>query len=321
MASPNLDEITTTTLRKRSRKLADNVSDNTALLYRLKERGKQKPVSGGRTIVQELSYAENGTYKRYSGYETLDITPSDVFTAAEYNHKQAAVAVTMSGLEQLQNAGDEQVIDLLESRIENAEVTMMNNISADIYSDGTADGGKQIGGMQHLVSDAGTGTVGGINSTTWSFWQNYVFDFSDNSLTPGASTIQEAMNTTWLNLKRNRDKPDLIVADNTYFQYYWQSLQAIQRIGNEKMGAAGYDNLKFMSADVVADGGQGGDAPSSHMYFLNTNFIFFRPHAQRNFVPLSPDRYAVNQDALVKLMAWAGNMTVNNRSLQGVIVA
>ncbi len=291
------------------------------MLYRLKERGKQKPVSGGRTIVQELSYAENGTYKRYSGYETLDITPSDVFTAAEFNHKQAAVAVTMSGLEQLQNAGDEQVIDLLESRIENAEVTMMNNISADIYSDGTADGGKQIGGMQHLVSDAGTGTVGAINSSTWSFWQNYVFDFSSNSLTPGAATIQEAMNTSWLNLKRNRDKPDLIVADNTYFQYYWQSLQAIQRIGSPKMAEAGYDSLKFMSADVVADGGQGGDAPSAHMYFLNTSFLFFRPHAQRNFVPLSPDRYAVNQDALVKLMAWAGNMTVNNRSLQGVIVA
>ena len=321
MASPNLDEITTTTLRKRSKKLADNVSNNTALLYRLKSKGKAKPVSGGRTILEEIAYAENGTFKRYSGYESLDITPSDVFTSAEFNLKQAAVAVTMSGLEMLQNSGEEAVIDLMESRIENAEITMTNNISNDIYSDGTADGGRQIGGMQLLVSDAGTGEVGSINSGTWSFWQNYVFDFSSNSLTPGAATIQEAMNTSWLNLKRNRDEIDLIVADNVYYQYYWSSLQAIQRVSSDDMAKAGFTSLRFMGADVVADGGQDGDAPSSHMYLLNTDYIHFRPHSKRNFVPLNPDRYSTNQDAIVKLMAFAGNMTVRNRSLQGVIVA
>lgn len=321
MPSPNIDEITTTTLRSRSKKLADNVSNNTALLMRLKEKGKVKPVSGGRTILQEIAYAENGTFKRYSGYEALDITPSDVFTSAEFNLKQAAVAVLMSGLEELQNSGDEAVIDLLESRIENAEITMRNRISEDIYSDGTADGGRQIGGLQLLVSDAGTGQVGGINASAWSFWQNYVFDFSSNSLTASASTIQRAMNTAWLNLTRNRDQPDLIVADNTYFQYYWESLQAIQRIQNTDLAKAGFTNLKFMNADVVPDGAKNGDAPASHMYFLNTDYLFFRPHSKRNFVPLKPDRYSTNQDAMIKLIAFAGNMTVNNRSLQGVIVA
>lgn len=54
MPSPNLSEIVTTTLRNRSGKLADNVTRNNALLNRLKERGKAKPFSGGRTIVQEL---------------------------------------------------------------------------------------------------------------------------------------------------------------------------------------------------------------------------------------------------------------------------
>jgi hypothetical protein len=321
MTSPNLDEITTTTLRKRSKKLADNVSDNTALLSRLKSKGKVKPVSGGRTILEEIAYAENGTFKRYSGYEALDITPSDVFTAAEFSLKQAAVAVVMSGLEMLQNAGEEQVIDLLEARIENAETTMINNISADIYSDGTAEGGRQIGGLQLLVSDAGTGTVGSINSSTWSFWANQIYDFSSNSLTPGATTIQTAMNNLWMSTTRNRDQIDLIVADNVYYNYYWQSLQAIQRIQSDDSAKAGFGKLKFMNADVVLDGAQGGDAPASHMYFLNTEYIHFRPHSKRNFVPLNPDRYSTNQDAMVKLLAFAGNMTIRNRSLQGVIVA
>ena len=321
MASPNISEIVTTTIQNRSGALADNVSNNTALLYRLNQRGNVKPVSGGNTILQELEYAENGTFGWYSGYDTINISPSDVITAAEYNWKQCAAAVSISGLEELQNAGKERMIDLLESRISNAEKTMMNNMSTGIYSDGTADGGKQIGGLQLIVADAGTGTVGGINSSTWTFWQNSIYDFSTETVTPSATTIQSAMNTLWLRTLRNNDKVDLISADNTYFQYYWASLQANQRFANSKLADAGFDNLKYMSADVVPDGGQNGDAPSAHMYFLNTSYIFLRPHRDRNMVPLSPDRYATNQDAVVKLIGWAGNMTCSNRSLQGAMVA
>lgn len=323
MAIPvsTIDEIVTTTLRKRTKKLADNMSVNTALLSRLNSRENAEPFSGGRTILHELEYAENGTYKRYTGYETLNISPSDVFTAAEYEIKQAAVAVMISGLESLQNAGEEQVIDLLSSRVKNAEKTMVNSLSDDLYSNGTADGGKQVGGLQLIVADTGTGIVGGINSSTWAFWQNYVFDFSANSLTPGSSTIQQAMNTAFLNLSRNRDKTDLIVADNTYYDYYWRSLQAIQRISSSDKAMAGFDSLKFMNADVVADGGLGGSAPSAHMYFLNTDYIHFRPHAARNMEVIGGDRVSVNQDAIVKLIGWAGNMTCGNRKLQGVLVS
>ena len=324
MASPNLSEIVTTTIRNRSRKLADNVTDNNALCMRLNQKGNVKTFSGGRNIVQELEYAENDTYKRYSGYEVLNISPSDVFTAAEYEIKQAAVAVTISGLEQLQNSGRDQMIDLLESRIKNAERTMKNNMSTDIYSDGTADGGKQIGGLQLIVADTGQGTVGGIDSSTTpnAFWRNSIYDYSTAGLgDASATTIQGAMNTLYLRCARNTDTPDLIVADNTYFGYYWTSLQANQRFTSEKLGAAGFDNLKFMGADVLFDGGQGGAAPSAHMYFLNTDYIFLRPHAERNMVALDPDRFSTNQDAMVKLIGWAGNMTCSNRSLQGAMVA
>lgn len=319
MASPNLSEILTTTLRHRSKKLQDAVSNNTALLYRMTEKGKQRPVSGGRTIVEEVEYAENSSFLRYTGAQVLNIEAQDVLTAAEYSWKQAAMAVQITGLEELQNAGKEQIIDLMEARLTNAEHSFMNNLASDMYSDGSA--ANQIGGLQSLVSDAGTGTVGSIDSSSWSFWQNQVTTFSGLSLTAGATTIQEAMNNLYVKLVRNRDKPDLIVADNTYWLYYLQSLQAIQRIQNSKLAEAGFENLKYMSADVVLDGGLGGSAPSAHMYMLNTNYIHWRPHAQRNMVPLGGDRQPINQDAVVKLIGWAGNMTTNNRKLQGVLVA
>lgn len=338
--NPNWGEVTTTTLYNRSRRLADNVTKNNAILARLSQRGKIKPVDGGQAIVQELEYSENGTYKRYSGYDILNISPSDVFTAAQYPWAQAAVAVSISGLEELQNSGEERMIDLLESRIGNAERTMTNGVSGDCYGDGTADGGKQIGGLQLLVADVQTaGVVGGIDRNLWPFWRANVASFAAAGLTPGTATIQTLLNRAWLAQTRGTDRPDLILADNVYFSFYWESLQAIQRITQANEGVAGFQTLKFMDADVVFDGGfqgvQGGTgsvigggitwatqggAPSNHMYLLNSDYIFLRPHRERNMVPLNPDRFTVNQDAMVKLVAWAGNMTMSNAFLQGVII-
>jgi hypothetical protein len=323
MASPNLNEIVTTTLRDRSGSLADNMTNNNVLIARMKKKGSLKPHNGGRTIVQELAYASNGTYQRYAGYQVLNIQPSDVFTAAEYDLKQAAVAVTWSGLEvDVQNTGPGQIIDLLESRIENAEKTMLNNLSFDMYSNGTADGGLQMGGLQLLVADVATsGVVGGIDRAAWPFWRNQVFSGVTNGGGAVASTnVQSYMNLLWLATKRGMDATDLIIADNAYFNFYWQSLQAIQRITTMSSGEAGYETLKFMGADVVADGAIGAACPANHMYFLNTSYLKYRPASKRNMVPLESVT-SINQDAGVKLIAWAGNLALSNAQLQGVLVA
>jgi hypothetical protein len=321
MPSPGLSEIVTTTLRNRAPKLADNVSQNTALLKRLQQRGKVKPVSGGRTIVQPLEYAENSTFMYYAGYDMLNIQPSDVITAAEFNYSQAAVAVSISGLEQLQNAGESEIIDLLEARIANAERTMVNNLSVGVYSDGTGSGGKQIGGLQLLFPDNPlVGTVGTINRATWPFWRPNVFDATtDGGGAATSANIQDYMIRTWQPVVRNTDQPDLIVADNNYYRLYWESLLPVQRIMSVSEGQAGYAALKFQGADVLMDGGLGGDAPTNHMWMLNTNYIFWRPHSERNMVPLDPDRFSVNQDAMVKLTAFAGQMTISNSSLQALL--
>ena len=311
-------EIVATTLRNRTGKAADNVTKNTALLNRLRRKGNVDPVDGGRTIMQELEYAENGTYKRYSGYEALNIAPSDVFTYAEFNYAQAAVAVSMSGLEMIQNSGEAASIKLLAGRIKNAERTMQNNISGDIYSDGTADGGRQVNGLQALVADTNTNTVGGINASTYTFWQNKLYrSVTDGGAAATSANILSYMNRLWVQLVRGNDKVDLIPADNNYYRLYMESLQSIQRIASDEMAQAGFESLKYMTADVVLDGGFGGGCPTNHMYMLNTNYIFFRPAASRNFVPLGDDRYAVNQDAMVKLIGFAGNLTTSNRFLQG----
>lgn len=320
--SPNLSEIVTTTLRNRSKKLADNITNNNAILRKLGARGNVKTFSGGRTIVQELEYAENSTYTRYSGYEVLDISPSDTFTAAEFNIKQAAVGISISGLEQLMNDGPERIIDLLSSRIKNGEKTMQNGITADMYSNGTASSSKQIGGLQLLISDTpASGTVGGIDRQSFSFWRNISVTVSALTVAPGAGNVLTSMQNVWSQLVRGNDGPDLIIQDNNHFNTYWAALTANQRFTKEGGGEAsgGFTSLMFNNTPVILDGGVGNNCPSFHTYFLNTDYIHFRPHANRNFVPIGDDRFSVNQDAMVKLLGFAGNMTLSNGRLQGVL--
>jgi hypothetical protein len=311
MASPNLSEIVTTTLRNRSRTLSDNVSNHNALLRRLRENGNQTSVTG-RDIVRELEYADNGTVQFYSGYETLDVSPSDVLSAAVFDYKQLAGNVTISGLEQVKNSGTEAIINLLEARINVLEKSMMNSLSTSIYSDGTGTSGKEVGGLQLIVADAGTGTVGGINSSTFTFWQNVQTTATSSAFS--TTNVQADMNNIYLQLVRGADSPDLVMAGTNAYKAFLGSLQAIQRITSDDLANSGFTSVQYLNSDVVFDS----SCSTNRMYFLNTDYLRLEVAASRDFVP-GEARMSVNQDALTTPMFWSGNLTCSNRALQGVI--
>jgi len=323
----NLSDIISTTIQSRSGTLADSVTKNNALLSKLKERGNVKPFSGGNVILQELMYNDASTQNAssYSGYDTIDITPNSPISAAQFDLKQYAAAVSISGLEQLQNAGKEQIIDMLEGRVQVAEAQLMNQISAGVYSDGTGNSGKDITGLAAAISTSPTsGTYGGINRATWSFWRNVAFDATtDGGAAATSANIQSYMNRVAVQLVRGTDRPDMIVADNNYYRLFLESLQAIQRVTSESSAAAGFTSIKYRGAglncDVYLDGGIGGSIPTNRMYFINSNYMFLRPHRDRNFVPIGGDRQSVNQDAIVRLVGWAGNLTCSGAQFQGIL--
>lgn len=316
MAFPNISDIIATTIDSRTRKIADNVTANNALLSKLSMKGKIKTASGGVKILQELSFAENQNQGWYSGYDLLPVGVSDVLSAAEYDWKQAAVPVVISGLEMLQNSGRERMIDLMEGRLGVAESTIANLISGGLYSDGTGSAGKEITGLDAAVPvDPTTGTYGGIDRATWTFWRSQV-----QTVTVTAANVQQTMNALWASQVRGSDRPDLLLMDNLFWQIYVASLQAQQRFNSPDVGNLGFPTLKFMDADVCLDGGIGGFVPASTMFSLNCDYIHYRPHADRNMVSLSPNRrYSTNQDAEVQILAWAGNLTSSGARYQGRI--
>lgn len=321
MASPNTsyDDIFTTTIESRSRKLADNVTKNNALLSRLNAKGKINTISGGSKILEELEYGE-GDLVWYNGMDKISYTPKQLFTAAEFALKLCAVPVAISGEDMLKNSGKEQMINLFQKRIENAEKTMSNQMAKALYGDGTGSSGKEIGGLKLLVADdPATGTVGNINRVTSGneFWRNQM-KTAAAALT--ADTIRAEMDAVYLACSRGTDKPDLIVADNVMYSLFEQSLTPQQRFTNPKMAEAGFTTLKYKGADVVFDGGIGGFCPEGHMYFLNTDYLYLRPHKDRNMKVIGGERMAIDQDAIYKIIGWAGNLTMSNARLQGVLI-
>lgn len=305
-ANSAVSDIIATNIQSRSGELADNTTNNNALLRRLKERGNVKTFSGGNVILQEIMYNDSTTNNTnsYSGYEVLNTSQNSPISAAQFGITQYASAISISGLEMIQNSGKEAIIDLLDGRMSVAEAQLANRISGDIYLDGTGNSGKNITGLGAAVPDAPTtGTYGGINRATYSFWQSKAFSgVTDGGSAVSASNIQGYMDALAVQLIRGTDKPDLIVCDNNYYKLYLQSLQSIQRITDSSSSAgAGFASLKYygagMASDVILDGGVGSSATANHMWFLNTKYLMFRPHKDRNFVPIGGERQAVNQDA------------------------
>jgi len=325
MPSPNstFTELVSTTFRDHRKSIKDNISQNNALLAVMTQKGRMRMVDGGLTIVEPLEYAENGTYQRYSGYDSLNIQASDVITSAEFSWRQAAVHVTASGREMRINKGKNAFLDLVKTRTQNAIKSFKNNFSSDLYSDGTLS--NQINGLQSIIADSGQGTVGGINAATSTnaFWRNIVQSAAaplqgGGAITPSASTIESLMLPLWLACTIGNDSPDLIVADTVYYTYFETSQVSVKRYTDSDTAQGGFISLRYKNAKVVYDGDSG--IPASHMYFINTDNLRLAVHPDADITVLDDIR-PTNQDAVVIPAIWMGNLVCSSRRTQGVLKA
>lgn len=324
MATPSsiFTEMVTTTGRNWSTKVTDNVSDHNALLNILKKKGKIETESGGYEIARPLEYAEGGNYQRYAGYDGLDTSGADVLTSVKYDWQQVALHVTASGREIRMNMGsEERMINLVKARKANALKTAANQFSTDIYSDGSLT--NQIGGLATLIQTNGQGTVGGIDSATWTFWRNKFKEMTGTNLaaTPNATnaaSMKADMGNLWLSLNRGADKPDLIVMSHDLYTLYETGEQQLQRYMNADLAQAGFVGLKYKTADVVFDDNTNFATTAEKAYFLNTDYLYIVQHKEAQWTP-DEEKRPTNQDAVIVPIYWMGQVVMTNRSLQGVL--
>jgi len=337
MASPNTlyGDLLATTINAYSKDAADNLSKNSPFLDLLRKKGNIK--SGGVQLTETIMYASAGNVKRYSGFDTIDVGVNNSHSMAAYDWKQYASPVAISGLEMTQTSGSKQaILDLVGQRVEASTAGLKNLISDDLFSAGTADGGKQIGGLQLLVADSPTsGTVGGIDRSANVFWQNVSFDATTNGgAATTATNIAGYMSRVMQRISRNSKSADIILLDDYYYSLFDQYMMSIQRLPDGGGTAeAGFQSYLFKGAKVYNAGGfQGPDStpfdgtvaggiPYQHAYFLNSDTLKLRTAERRNFTTIGEGkRISTNQDAEVQLIGWTGALTMNCAFVNAVMV-
>lgn len=319
MATPStvFTELVTSTDRAWGSKVTDNVSNHNAVLNRMKKKGKIKTVTGGYEIAEPIEYAENGTYQRYGGYESLDTSASDVLTSVKYDWKQVALHVTASGREVRMNMGSKaQMINLVKARKNVAMKTAANQFSVDLFSDGTLT--NQVGGLAHIIQTDGTGTVGGINSATFTMWANQFREMTGTDAYT-SSTLKNEMNKLWMTQVRGADKPDLIAMSHDLYSVFEAGITDRARYADTNSAQEGIEMLKYKSADVVFDDNTNFSTTAEKAYFLNTDYLYVVQHKEAQWTP-DEEKRPTNQDAIVIPIYWMGNVVCTNRALQGVLI-
>lgn len=324
MADVNIGALAASTLRNRKSDFADNAVNRNALLYKINQRGNlRKEVTGGRSIVEPLIYDGNGTFTRYSGFQTLNVNDGEVLDAAEFTPVQAAVNFTISGREKRMNRGKHEAVNLVEARMEGAMAEMSNKVTQDLYSAGTMS--NQIGGLQLLVADDPTTStsVGGINQSTYSWWRNQVYDFSANSKT-AANDMLFGLSALVRSCTFGTDRPDLIIMDDNYYGIFEDALLDQKRFtGDEssELAKAGFKAIKWNGADVVFESSASG-IPSNHAYVLNTKYLKFQMYKGAAMEPDFTGKEGlrpIDQDGEVFPILMMGNLTCNGRRYHGVL--
>lgn len=308
MANTNFDAILSTTLANYRDTLEDNLSKNVPLWHFLKKEGRVNR-KGGEKAVEQIMFGKNPNSKTYSDYETLDLTPAEGISAAEYPWKQHAVTVAISGMEEAKNEGKHAVIDLLQSKIEQAETTAIDDFDVMFWSETVGNSGKDFNGLGLLIGDENSTvtTVGGIDCTDpdGEFWQSFV------ERTAGTLSVAD-MTDTYLRAVRGTDRPKFGATTLELWQAYNNALQANQRFTDAKTAEAGFHNLLFQGAPLL----WGDNVPEGTMTFVNPKYLRLAILGD-NLLRAGKFDSPSDLDARYAKILTKGQLTTSNRRLAG----
>ena len=299
----------------------DMVSNNNALLAVMKRKGMWQTYSGPK-IRQTLQIGKQSA-QWYSGYDQLLNPAIDLFNDAYYDPKMVVVPIILSLQEILNNEGENQLLDVFESYLAAAEKALEDAMDAGMYSDGTANGNKQITGLAAAIPIVtNTGVYGGIDRATATIWRTSTFDansFLAGSTQVSSTTIRPMLNSIMTQRSRGRDYADLLIMSPEHYAAYDAATLAIQRqTSNTSLGTLGFSALEYIGggkrAEIVLDGGIGSNMPANTTFGINTDSLRLRYHPNRNFDKLfeGDGQMPIDKDAIAQFIGWMGELTMTN---------
>ena len=317
--NPDFNSLLSTTLQNYQPTLVDNIFKDLVLLNHLNERGRVRVEEGGTQIIEPLMYAVNDTVSTYQGYDAIDLTPQEGITAAEYDWKQMAASIAISGIEEAKNRGTEAIIKLLNAKIMQAEMSLKSTLNEQLY--GSAASGSDFNGLGNIVATQNN-VVGGIDANTnvspdGTKWWN-----PTQGTTMGATLALHNMADVYNRASKGSDVPDLIVTNTSLFEKYESLLTNNVRYQDVSKANAGFQNLMFKQTPMVFDLELAVDTSDAPMYFLNTKYLKLTGLNGYWFTTTDfMNGTVAGVDARYALVLAYGQLTCSNRQRQGYLTA
>ncbi len=252
-------------LDKHSKEIADAIINNNLLSAWLKASNRVKKVDGGLTFHEKVMHSEAAGFDWIGKDAEITLSTNEFLTDAEYNIRILAGPLKVYHFDKSRAAGESQIFDLVETTIENAKSTMSNKLGAAVFNDGSS--ATALHGLQLLVNETASQTVGGIAVADFARWDNQ----RDSTAITAFNTSQNGI-SAWRSMMalcagNENDYPDLIVTTSTIWGLYFLALTNLARLVDSKVGSLGYKTLDFMGTPVGWDK----NCPSGNTYFLETS--------------------------------------------------
>lgn len=299
--------------------VTDNVYNSNPLTYRLIARNKKR-FEGGFQIEVPIQWSHFAAGGFYSGFDLLDVTPSDVIKNAAFDFKQADVPVSVDGATLIRMNSPETVVNFLGQYFAAAESELCDIIGAGIWSN-VVSNSKAIDGIQGAVDNgAVAATYGGLSRSANTFWNAQVA-----AATVPLSFLQ--LQQLFGNCTQGGRHPTLIVTTQQVYNIIWALSGGYSAVsppaygqvfpaqpGGEDMQLAqpGFSNLVFNGTPILVDS----HCPAGQLYMLNEDYMYLYVNPNRDFFMRDFDA-PVNQDAYVAFILWAGNLVFSNLLRQG----
>lgn len=303
----NVDETLTTSLVNMIPGIRDNVfKSNPLFKFLYSKNGNRMRKRGGAALSHGELYARNTTAMSYQRYDQLDTTPQDGLTRDQWLWVQHAVTVTIDGFtERVANAGDSKIEDLLETKKMQAEESLMLLLEQQMFA--ASPGTKDLRSLATII--LASGQEGGINGTINTWWQSQV-TASGSFAAQGRSDLTNLWNL--ISVQNPVGGPEMLVSDQSSFQFYESSLVSQERFTDNKLVDIGIQNLQFKATPWTWSP----QATSGVIYAVHSGGLEYIVNSDTDFM-VTPFVTPTNQDAKTSKILLASALVSGNRRKLG----
>jgi hypothetical protein len=315
-----VDTVTSISRRVILPTITDVAYGGNALFYRLNAANK-KQIAGGTHVEAPFIVSKWSNGGWYTGYDELDVSPSDTVINGGWDMKSAYVPVTVDGTTLTKCNTPEAIVNLLTLSWDQARMKMADILGDGVYSDGVTNP-KVIDGLKGVVDNGAVATTYAGLLRSANPWLNAQVDSTTATLT------LVAMRTMVGNCTVGGHSPTVILGRKEQYNRLWTLLQNSQRFvvqpvaSDSQIGSAGFTNLYFDNIPFIVDDKcfDGPNASNSAILFLNEDYLDLYI---ANGIDFELEDFArpINQDAMTGKLYWRGNLLCTRPAVQGIMTA